>query len=64
MPEAAEHIVTAYLRRVEESRVTGSATTENSFYSAPKTRLKAIGGGLDAAVWTGRQKATRKVSGR
>jgi glutamate-1-semialdehyde aminotransferase len=64
MPEAAKQIVTAYLRCVGESRVTGSTTTEISFCNALETLLKAIGGGLNAAVWTGRQKATRKVSGR
>ena len=64
MPEAAEQIVKAYLRRVGESRVTGSTTTETSFYGAPETLLEAIGSGLNAAVWTGRQKATRKVNGR
>ena len=64
MPETAEQIVAAYLRRVGESRATGSATTEASFYGALEMLLKVIGSGLNAAVWTGRQKATRKVSGR
>ena len=64
MPEAAEQIVAAYLRRRGESRATGSTTTENSFYGALQTLLKAISSGLNAAVWTGRQKATRKVSGQ
>lgn len=64
MPEAVEHIVAAYLRRMGESQLTGSATAENSFYGAPVTLLKAIGSGLDAAVWAGRQPITGRVSGR
>ena len=63
MPEAVEHIVAAYLRRMGESQLTGSATAENSFYSAPATLMKAIGSGFNAAVWAGRQPTTGKVSG-
>lgn len=64
MPEAAEQIVATYLRRVGESQVTESATIETSFYGALETLLKATGSSPNAAVWTGRQKANRKVSGR
>ena len=64
MPETAEQIVAAYFRRRGESQATEGATTETSFYGALEVLANAVDSNLNAAVWTGRQKASREDSGR
>lgn len=50
MPETAEQIVEAFLRRMGEIRSTGGATTETSFYGPLETLLNAVGNGLNPKV--------------
>jgi hypothetical protein len=50
VPETAEQIVEAFLRRMREIRATGGATTETSFYGALETLLNAVGNGLNPKV--------------
>jgi hypothetical protein len=50
VPETAEQIVEAFLRRMGEIRATGGATTETSFYGALETLLNAVGNGLNPKV--------------
>jgi hypothetical protein len=50
LPETAEQIVEAYLRRMAEIRSTGGATSETSFYGALEALLNTVGTGLKPRV--------------